>query len=204
MRENSGRVLIVTDVQRDFCEGGALAVPRGDEVVRPINRLAQNYDLVVLTQDWHPANHQSFASQHPGRRPFEEMDFPYGLQTLWPDHCVQGSPGADFHPDLSVPHAALIIRKGFRAAVDSYSAFAEADGSVTGLGAYLRDRDVRHVDCVGLATDFCVAWSAEDAARQGFRVRVFQDACRAIDLNGSLEAAWARLSARGVALTQVG
>ena len=196
--------LIVIEVQNDFCPGGALAVPGGDEIVAGINALMDQFPLVVLTQDWHPANHQSFASQHPGRQPFEEIDFPYGLQTLWPDHCVQDSPGAAFHPDLSVPHAALIIRKGFRASVDSYSAFAEADGSVTGLGAYLRDRDVRHVDCVGLATDFCVAWSAEDAARQGFRVRVFQDACRAIDLNGSLDAAWARLSARGVALAQMG
>lgn len=202
--DHAGRVLLVTDVQRDFCNGGALAVPDGDGVVGPINRLARNYDLVVLTQDWHPPQHQSFASQHPGRVPFEEVDFRYGLQTLWPDHCVQGTPGAEFHPDLDIPHAALILRKGFRAAVDSYSAFAEADGTVTGLGAYLRDREVRFVDCVGLATDFCVAWSAEDAARQGFRVRVFQDACRAIDLNGSLAAAWARLSARGVTLTKTG
>jgi nicotinamidase/pyrazinamidase len=202
--DHAGRVLLVTDVQRDFCSGGALAVPDGDGVVGPINRLARNYDLVVLTQDWHPPQHQSFASQHPGRVPFEEVDFRYGLQTLWPDHCVQGTPGAEFHPDLDIPHAALILRKGFRAAVDSYSAFAEADGTVTGLGAYLRDREVRFVDCVGLATDFCVAWSAEDAARQGFRVRVFQDACRAIDLNGSLAAAWARLSARGVTLTKTG
>jgi nicotinamidase/pyrazinamidase len=202
--DHAGRVLLVTDVQRDFCKGGALAVPDGDGVVGPINRLAQNYDLVVLTQDWHPPQHQSFASQHPGRVPFEEVDFRYGLQTLWPDHCVQGTPGAEFHPDLDIPHAALILRKGFRAAIDSYSAFAEADGTVTGLGAYLRDREVRFVDCVGLATDFCVAWSAEDAARQGFRVRVFQDACRAINLNGSLAAAWARLSARGVTLTKAG
>ncbi|MFY8107201.1 MAG: bifunctional nicotinamidase/pyrazinamidase [Elstera sp.] len=201
--DHTKRVLLVTDVQRDFCAGGALAVPDGDAVVGPINRLARNYDLVVLTQDWHPAEHRSFASQHPGRAPFDEADFPYGLQTLWPDHCVQGTPGAEFHPDLSIPHAALIIRKGFRASVDSYSAFAEADGTVTGLGAYLRDRGVQAVDCVGLATDYCVAWSAEDAARQGFRVRVFQDACRAIDLNDSLAAAWARLSARGVTLAKM-
>lgn len=184
------RALIVVDVQNDFCPGGALAVPDGDAVVPVINRLAASYDTVVLTQDWHPAGHRSFASSHPGQVPFASITLPYGPQVLWPDHCVQGTNGAELHPDLAVPHARLILRKGTNPAIDSYSAFTEADRvSDTGLAAWLRAVGVTAVDVCGLATDFCVAWTALDAAKAGFSVRVLGDACRAIDLDGSLNAA---------------
>src|SRR5574342_246775 len=167
--------LIVVDVQYDFMPGGALAVPKGDEVVPVINRAAARFDNVVLTQDWHPRGHASFASSHPGRKPFETIELPYGTQVLWPDHCVQGTSGADFHRGLAVPHAQLIIRKGYRSHVDSYSAFCEADGTTpTGLAGYLRDRGLEHVVLAGLATDFCVAWSALDARKRGFRATVIE------------------------------
>lgn len=182
-------VLLVIDVQNDFCPGGALAVPRGDEVVSVINRLARRFSNVVLTQDWHPPTHASFASAHPGRRPFEIVEAAYGPQTLWPDHCVQGTSGADFHPLLSVPHACLVLRKGLRSAIDSYSAFYENDRKTpTGLVGYLQERGITRIFVSGLAFDFCVRYSAEDAASSGFAVAVIEDACRGIDIAGSVAA----------------
>jgi nicotinamidase/pyrazinamidase len=191
--------LIVVDVQNDFCPGGALAVPKGDEVVPVINRLAARFDNVVQTQDWHPRDHASFASSHPGKKPFETIDLPYGTQVLWPDHCVQGTRGADFHPKLSLAHSQLIVRKGFRRDVDSYSGFLEADRSTTtGLAGYLKERGLRELFVCGLATDFCVGWTALDARATGFEVMVIEDACRAIDLEGSLERAWREMADAGV------
>jgi nicotinamidase/pyrazinamidase len=182
--------LLVVDVQNDFMPGGALAVPRGDEIVALVNRVAADFAVVVLTQDWHPAGHTSFASSHPGRKPYETMQLAYGEQVLWPDHCVQGTPGAAFHAGLDIPHAQLVIRKGHHPKVDSYSAFLEADRKTkTGLDGYLRSRGVKRVFCAGLATDFCVAWTALDARRFGFQAVVIEDACRAIDAGGSLAAA---------------
>ncbi len=193
--------LIVIDVQRDFCPGGALAVPEGDAVVPGINALMDGFATVVLTQDWHPADHASFASRHPGRAPMEMTEMPYGPQVLWPDHCVQGSPGAAFHPELRTDPAQLIIRKGFRRSVDSYSAFFENDRSTpTGLEGYLRTRGVERVTLVGLATDFCVNYSALDAAGLGFTVTVREEFCRAIDHEGSLTAARDAMRAAGVTL----
>jgi nicotinamidase/pyrazinamidase len=192
-------VLLVIDVQNDFMPGGALAVPRGDEVVPVINRLASQFEHVVLTQDWHPPGHASFATSHPGRVPFETIDLPYGKQVLWPPHCVQASPGAALHPDLQIPHARLVIRKGHHPDVDSYSAFVEADRRTpTGLGGYLRETGVTHVYCCGLATDYCVAWSALDARAAGFDATVIDSACRAINLNGSLANAWHEMTLAGV------
>jgi nicotinamidase/pyrazinamidase len=192
-------VLIVVDVQNDFCPGGRLAVPHGDEIVAPINRLAAKFDHVVLTQDWHPAGHLSFAASHPGRQPFESVTAAYGAQVLWPDHCVQGSAGAAFHPALEVPHAALVIRKGFRRAIDSYSAFYENDRTTpTGLAGYLRERGFARAFLAGLAFDFCVRYSAEDASRLGFEAIVIEDACRGIDLGGSVAATRASFGECGV------
>ena len=192
--------LIVIDVQNDFCPGGALAVPEGDAVVPVINRLQQRFETVVLTQDWHPADHGSFASTH-GTEPFTTVTMPYGEQVLWPDHCVQGTEGAALHRGLDMDRAQLLIRKGFRPQIDSYSAFFENDRrTVTGLAGYLRERGIEAVTLAGLATDFCVAYSALDAARLGFRVRVVEDACRAIDLAGSLAARTAEMRAAGVAI----
>ncbi|MBI2160875.1 MAG: bifunctional nicotinamidase/pyrazinamidase [Candidatus Rokubacteria bacterium] len=193
-------VLLIVDIQNDFIPSGALAVPAGDEVVPLVNRLARAFQHVILTQDWHTPGHISFASSHAGKKPFETMELPYGTQVLWPDHCVQGTPGADFHRGLDVPHAELIIRKGYRRHVDSYSAFCEVDGKTsTGLAGYLRDRGLEHVFLAGLATDFCVAWSALDARKRGFRATVIEDACRAIDTGGSLAKAWRDMAAAGVA-----
>jgi nicotinamidase/pyrazinamidase len=204
MPARSDTTLIVTDVQNDFCPGGALAVPGGDEVVAPINALIQHYDNVLLTQDWHPTGHSSFASSHPGSTPFSSIEMSYGAQTLWPDHCVQGSAGAAFHKDLAWTKAQLVIRKGFRLSVDSYSAFFENDRKTpTGLAGYLRERSIRRLVLTGLATDFCVGYSALDAARLGFEVSVVMDAARAIDLNGSLVAAKQQMRAAGVALTEM-
>lgn len=192
-------VLLVVDVQNDFCPGGALEVPEGDAVVGPVNRLATMFPHVVLTQDWHPRGHSSFASSHPGHRPFETIAMPYGSQVLWPDHCVQGTKGADFHPRLAVPHAELVIRKGFHPGIDSYSTFFENDRSTpTGLDAYLRRRELSRIFLAGLATDFCVFYSALDAIRSGFRVVVVEDACRALDLAGSLAGAKAEMMAAGI------
>ncbi len=191
--------LIVVDVQNDFMPGGALAVPRGDEVVPVINQLAERYTNVVLTQDWHPRRHASFASSHAGKKPFETTRLAYGEQVLWPDHCVQGTPGAEIHAGLSIPHAQLVIRKGYHSEIDSYSAFLEADRKTkTGLDGYLVARGVKQVFCVGLATDFCVAWTALDARRLRFKAAVIEDACRAIDTDGSLDAAWKAMKKAGV------
>ncbi|WP_430449714.1 bifunctional nicotinamidase/pyrazinamidase [Rhodophyticola sp.] len=193
--------LIVIDVQNDFCPGGALAVPGGDEIVPGINALMAEFQAVILTQDWHPAGHSSFASQHAGQPPYSVVDFPYGPQVLWPDHCLQGSPGAAFHPGLHTDPAQMIIRKGFRPAIDSYSAFFENDHTTpTGLDGALRSRGITHLTMVGLATDFCVNYSAQDAARLGFAVEVRTDLCRAIDLDGSLGAAEDGMRAAGVTL----
>lgn len=193
--------LIVIDVQNDFCPGGALAVNGGDQVVPIINAMLGDYPVKVFTQDWHPAGHSSFASGHAGNDPFSVIDMPYGAQVLWPDHCVQGTAGAEFHPDLNTAAADLIIRKGFRPQVDSYSAFFENDHTTpTGLSGYLAERDVQSVTLVGLATDFCVQYSALDAARLGFKVRVIERACRAIDLDGSLEDAREAMLDAGVVL----
>jgi len=194
--------LLLIDLQPDFLPGGALAVPDGNAVIPLANRLAARFETVVLTQDWHPAGHRSFASAHPGRAPFEAIRLPYGEQVLWPDHCIQATPGAALAPGLDVPHAGLILRKGCNPAVDSYSAFAEADGTTTGLAAWLRARGITHVVLAGLATDYCVAWSALDARRAGFATAVAEDACRAIDLNNSLEQAWAKMSQAGIARIQ--
>jgi nicotinamidase/pyrazinamidase len=194
-------ILAVVDVQNDFCPGGALAVPDGAAVVPEINRLIAAHDHVILTQDWHPAGHSSFASQHAGREPFETIEASYGPQILWPDHCVQGTPGAEFHPDLDWRTAELVIRKGFRRDIDSYSAFFENDHRTpTGLGGYLRERGFTRVVLAGLATDFCVHFSAMDARKLGFEVRVIEAACRAIDLEGSLAAARRQWADAGVEL----
>ncbi|MEI2298058.1 bifunctional nicotinamidase/pyrazinamidase [Ensifer sp. MJa1] len=195
------KALIVVDMQNDFCPGGALAVAGADEIVPAVNALIRRFEHVVLTQDWHPAGHSSFASSHPGKAPFEMIAMPYGAQTLWPEHCVQGSAGADFHPALEWTRAELVIRKGFRPQVDSYSAFFENDRRTpTGLTGYLRDRGIRKVTLCGLATDFCVAFSALDAVAQGFSTSVILDACRGIDLNGSLQAMITRMRDAGVEL----
>lgn len=192
--------LIVIDVQNDFCPGGALAVPDGDAVVAPINKLMSQFDTVVLTQDWHPRGHTSFASEYPGKMPFETTELSYGTQVLWPDHCVQGTEGAAFHPDLRTD-GDLIIRKGFRIGVDSYSAFYENDQTtVTGLHDYLQARDISRLRFVGLATDFCVAYSALDAAQLGYEVGVDLNACRAIDLDGSLTHMLSKMQSEGIEL----
>jgi nicotinamidase/pyrazinamidase len=193
--------LLVVDPQNDFCPGGALAVPRGDEIVPVANRLARHFRHVLLTQDWHPADHLSFASAHPGKQPFETAPMSYGTQILWPDHCVQGTDGAAFHPGLDIPHAELVLRKGYRRAIDSYSAFSENDRkTATGLAGYLRERGLRRLYLAGLAFDFCVFYSAEDGHKAGFEVAVIEDACRAIDMNGSADAARKRLDGLGVPL----
>ncbi|MCA1489315.1 bifunctional nicotinamidase/pyrazinamidase [Sinorhizobium alkalisoli] len=191
--------LIVIDMQNDFCPGGALAVEGGDEIVPVVNRLIERARHVILTQDWHPPGHSSFASSHPGKAPFETISMPYGEQTLWPEHCVQGSAGADFHPGLRWTSAELVVRKGFRAEIDSYSAFFENDHKTpTGLAGYLRERGITKLQLCGLATDFCVAFSALDAVAQGFSTSVVLDACRGIDLNGSLAAMIERMRQAGV------
>ena len=196
-------VLIIVDAQYGFMPGGGLAVADGDAVVPVVNRIAPRFANVVLTQDWHPADHISFAANHPGRAPFETITLPYGEQVLWPTHCVQGTRDAALHDDLRVPQAQLIIRKGFHRDVDSYSAFMEADRRTsTGLAAYLKARGISKLYLCGLATDYCVAWSAQDARAAGFEATVIEDACRAIDLNGSLARAWADMAAAGVGRVQ--
>ena len=193
-------VFLVIDVQNDFCPGGLLPVPHGEDVVAPINRLAGRFAHVVLTQDWHPRGHHSFASSHEGRKPFETIQAPYGAQTLWPDHCIQETRGAQLHADLHIPHAELILRKGFRPDIDSYSAFFENDRTTpTGLTGYLRERGFTRVFLAGLALDYCVRYSAEDAQRQGFAVAIIEDACRAIDVAGSLDAARRSFAELGIA-----
>ena len=192
-------LLLIIDVQNDFCPGGALAVAEGDATVAVINRLSQRFGHVAVTQDWHPSGHSSFASSHPGSSAFETVAMPYGPQTLWPDHCVQGTSGAALHPLLSTERAELIIRKGFRPEIDSYSAFFENDQRTpTGLAGYLRERGLKKIFLVGLATDYCVHYSAVDARRLGFDTVVIEAGCRAIDLNGSLAAAWTSMQEAGV------
>jgi nicotinamidase/pyrazinamidase len=192
-------VLIAVDLQYDFMPGGALAVPKGDEVVPVINRLAARFEQVVLTQDWHPRDHASFASSHPGKKPFETIELPYGTQVLWPDHCVQATEGAALHRNVDIPQAQLVIRKGHHRDIDSYSAFLEADRrTTTGLAGYLKERGFRKVFVCGLATDFCVMWTALDARAAGFETSLIEDASRAIDLDGSLARAWTDAAAAGV------
>ena len=192
-------LLLIIDVQNDFCAGGALAVSDGDAVVPVVNRLTKRFAHVALTQDWHPSGHSSFATSHSGSAPFESIDMPYGRQTLWPDHCIQGTSGAAFHPQLETERAELVIRKGFRTEIDSYSAFYENDRRTpTGLAGYLRERGLRRIFLVGLATDYCVYYSALDARRLGFDTVLVEAGCRAIDLAGSLDAAWAGMTEAGV------
>jgi nicotinamidase/pyrazinamidase len=205
IKPDSRCALIVVDVQNCFIPGGTLAVPHGAEVVPVINRIAPAFQNVVLTQDWHPPGHVSFASSHPGAKPFATLQLAYGKQVLWPDHCVQGTPDADLDRDLEIPHAELILRKGFHPTVDSYSAFEEADRKTsTGLRGYLAERGITSVFVAGLATDFCVAWTALDACRAHFKTYVIEDACRGIDLNGSVAAAWRDMHGRGVRRIQSG
>lgn len=199
MRLPSTTALLVVDVQNDFCSGGRLSVPHGEHVVPLINAILPRYETIVVTQDWHPADHASFASQHPGRTIFDTVEMPYGPQVLWPDHCVMGSEGAALHADLDVSRAQTILRKGSHRAVDSYSALLEADRATrTGLDGWLTSRGVTEVHVCGLATDFCVAWTALDARRFGFAAAVIEEACRAIDLEGSLARAWSEMTAAGV------
>ena len=199
IKPDEASALLVIDVQNCFLPGGSLAVKDGEQVVPVINKLAKLFPNVVLTQDWHTGGHISFASSHGGKQPFETVDLTYGKQVLWPDHCVQGTDGAALSKDLAIPHAGLVIRKGFRKDVDSYSAFTEADGkTTTGLAAYLKARDIQKLFLAGLATDFCVAWSAIDARKAGFETYVIEDACRGIDTQGSLAKAWADMTQAGV------
>lgn len=199
IKPGSKSVLIAVDVQNCFVEGGTLPVAKGSEVVPVINRISSAFENIVVTQDWHTKGHASFASAYDGKKPFETTKLSYGTQVLWPDHCVQGTKDAELHKDLSLPSAQLIIRKGYHPKVDSYSAFMEADAkTATGLSGYLKQRGIKTVFVTGLATDFCVAWTAMDARAAGFEVYVVEDACRAIDLNGSLAAAWKNMAAKGV------
>jgi len=194
-------VLLIVDVQNDFCPGGALAVPDGDAIIPAVNRLARSFAHVILTQDWHTPGHASFASSHPGKRPFDTIEVSYGTQILWPDHCVQGTRGARFHPELNVPHAELVVRKGFRSAIDSYSAFRENDRlTPTGLAGYLRERGLERITMCGLATDFCVVFSAIDGREAGFEVTGVTGACRGIDVDGSVARAMRSMSEAGVSV----
>lgn len=202
-KQPQNAVLIVVDVQNGFTPGGNLAVADADIIIPTINQLAGCFENVVLTQGWHPNNHISFAANHLGKQPFETIELDYGPQVLWPKHCVQGTQDAEFHPDLNIPTAQLIIRKGFHAHIDSYSAFMEADhATMTGLTSYLKERGIDTVYVVGIATDFCVAWTALDAVKQGFKTLVVEDACKGIDLNGSLEHAWQTMQQQGVVRIQ--
>ncbi|MGD8428037.1 MAG: bifunctional nicotinamidase/pyrazinamidase [Balneolaceae bacterium] len=185
------KALLIVDVQNDFCPGGALEVPNGDLIVPVINKLSEHFDAVIQTQDWHPKGHSSFASSHKGKEPYDTVEMPYGEQVLWPDHCVQGSQGADFHPDLNTNRSQLIIRKGFRKNIDSYSAFYENDNkTTTGLAGYLDERNINALYAVGLATDFCVKWSVLDGLKEGFELYVVEDAVKGIDIEGSVNEAW--------------
>jgi nicotinamidase/pyrazinamidase len=205
IKPNASSALVVIDVQNCFLPGGSLAVKDGDQVIALINRIATSFSNVVMTQDWHTPHHVSFASSHEGKKPFDTIKLAYGTQVLWPDHCVQGTDGAQIAKDISIPHAQLIVRKGFHNDVDSYSAFLEADKAThTGLASYLKERKIDTVFVAGLATDFCVAWSALDARRAGLTVYVVEDACRGIDMNGSLAKAWKDMTAAGVKKIQSG
>ncbi len=193
------KALLVVDIQNDFCPGGALAVPDGDSIIPTVNKLISQFDIVIQTQDWHPDGHSSFASSHDGKEPFDTVEMEYGTQVLWPDHCVQGTKGAEFHPDLNTLKSQVIIRKGFRKAIDSYSTFFENDQKTsTGLTGYLNDRGITDLYTVGLATDFCVKWSILDGIDEGFTMHIIEDAVKGIDLNGSLDEAWAEMKQKGV------
>lgn len=195
--------LLIVDLQNDFCPGGALEVPNGDAIVPVINKLLPRFDTVLQTQDWHPAGHSSFASSHDGKEPFDTIEMPYGEQVLWPDHCVQDSEGAAFHPDLDTSQSQLIVRKGFRKQIDSYSAFYENDDTTsTGLSGYLRERNIDKLFVVGLATDFCVKWSVLDGLKEGFSITVVEDAVKGIDLDGSVAQAWDEMQIAGAIRTQ--
>lgn len=199
------KALLVVDTQNDFCPGGALAVPEGDQVVPVINKLTQQFENVIHTQDWHPAGHHSFASSHNGKKPFDQIQMQYGPQVLWPDHCVQGFKGAEFHPELDIKTSQLIIRKGFRKEIDSYSAFYENDHkTVTGLAGYLRERGIETLYITGLAADFCVKWTALDACKENFKVHVVEDAVRGLDVDGSLAQAWREMKNAGAMVTTSG
>ncbi|HET6527479.1 MAG TPA: bifunctional nicotinamidase/pyrazinamidase [Balneolaceae bacterium] len=192
------KALLIVDVQNDFCPGGALGVPGGDQIIPAINKLSQTFDTVILTQDWHPEGHSSFASSHEGKKPYETIKMPYGEQVLWPDHCVQGSKGGAFHPDLEPDRGQLIIRKGFRKGIDSYSAFYENDQkTTTGLAGYLKERGIEELYVCGLATDFCVRWSVLDGLSEGFDVFVVEDAVKGIDIEGSVDQAWNEMTNAG-------
>lgn len=198
MTNNKKKALLIVDVQNDFCPGGALAVPDGDDVVPVINKLIDVFDIVIQTQDWHPDGHHSFASSHEGKKPYDTVEMDYGTQVLWPDHCVQGSEGAEFHPDLHTLKTQVIIRKGFRKSIDSYSTFYENDQkTATGLTGYLKERGITSLYAVGLATDFCVNWSVLDGIDEGFKMNVVTDAVRGIDLEGSLDEAWEGMKSKG-------
>ena len=193
------KALLVVDIQNDFCPGGALAVPDGDSIIPTVNKLINRFDVIVQTQDWHPAGHSSFASSYDDKEPFETTELDYGTQVLWPDHCVQGSKGAEFHPDLNTLKSQVIIRKGFRKSIDSYSTFFENDQKTsTGLTGYLKERGVTDLYTVGLATDFCVKWSILDGIDEGFSMHIVEDAVKGIDLDGSLEDAWKEMKEKGV------
>ena len=197
------KALLVVDIQNDFCPGGALAVPNGDSIIPVVNNLIEHYDVIVQTQDWHPHSHSSFASSHDGKDPFDTIEMDYGTQVLWPDHCVQGSKGAEFHKDLNTQKSQVIIRKGFRKAIDSYSTFFENDQkTTTGLSGYLKQRGITDLYTVGLATDFCVKWSILDGIDEGFTMHIVEDAVKGIDLNGSLDEAWDEMKKKGVKVTQ--
>jgi nicotinamidase/pyrazinamidase len=196
------KALLVVDIQNDFCPGGALEVPEGDQIVPIVNRLIDHFDHIIQTQDWHPANHQSFAKSHKGKEPYETIELNYGTQVLWPDHCIQGTEGAEFHPDLNTNKSQVIIRKGFRPEIDSYSTFFENDQKTsTGLTGYLKERNITELYAVGLATDFCVKWSVLDGIDEGFNMHIIEDAVRGIDLNGSLDLAWKEMKKKGVKIT---
>jgi nicotinamidase/pyrazinamidase len=199
------KALLIVDVQNDFCPGGALAVPNGHEVVPVINTLIKHFDIIIQTQDWHPDGHLSFASSHMGKNPYDTIELDYGTQVLWPDHCVQGTKGAEFHPDLNTNKTQVIIRKGFRKQIDSYSTFFENDQKTsTGLTGYLKQRGITSLYATGLATDFCVKWSVLDGIDEGFKMNIVTDAVRGIDLNGSLDAAWAEMKEKGAATVSSG
>lgn len=193
------KALLVVDIQNDFCPGGALAVPNGDTIVPTVNKLVNVFDAVIQTQDWHPAGHSSFASSHKGKEPYDTVEMDYGTQVLWPDHCIQGSMGAEFHPELNTLKTQVVIRKGFRREIDSYSTFFENDQqTTTGLTGYLDQRGITDLYTVGLATDFCVKWSILDGIDEGFNMHIVKDAVKGIDLDGSLDAAWDEMKEKGV------
>ncbi len=197
------KALLIVDIQNDFCPGGALAVPDGDTIIPVVNKLIDHFDVIIQTQDWHPENHSSFASSHDGKDPFDTVEMDYGTQVLWPDHCVQGSEGAEFHKDLNTLKSQVVIRKGFRKDIDSYSTFFENDQkTATGLKGYLKQRGITDLYTVGLATDFCVKWSILDGIDEGFNMHIVENAVKGIDLNGSLEEAWDEMKKKGVKLTQ--